>query len=168
MGNLPAAIAMKKSYCSPTSTHKLPIATQQEGKSSEPSPTHAGVLTGLIVCRQPQLLWIHESNRPAMTRRILHTPIHLPELIFFLSFILGCSLSLEDVCAWHLLMQGKSSLLSKCSNMFVLTKKVLCLFKCLFCNEGFIFLLIHRNFASGLWFLDECKKEHACSHCPVG
>lgn len=33
------------------------------------SPFHAGILTGLILCGQSQLLWIHASNGPVTSQR---------------------------------------------------------------------------------------------------
>lgn len=53
------------------SSHQLPVAAQIRDFMN-PSPTHAGILTSLIVCRsvilckQPHLLRFHAHNEPAM------------------------------------------------------------------------------------------------------
>lgn len=57
-GTIPLQIA--DSSC--LSSHQPSIASQLEGRAHEPLSLHAGLLSGLTACRQPQLLWFHSCN----------------------------------------------------------------------------------------------------------
>lgn len=50
--------------------------------NTDPSPCNYGMLMGLLLCRYPQLLCVHEYNGHAITRRQ-----HFPAFLFIFQFL---------------------------------------------------------------------------------